>query len=148
MGKKKFESQWHSAVCYDAKTMAKETRKTLNKLGYTYERERAYKPYSKLVVILPLPKFSYVFQFKVNSPAEFIINLYDTNPTHSGVLHLLEVLEITPENLKHVKDFLKSLSGSLPRKPWRFFWGERFQYAIAAPEYLRAKKAWRKMDVE
>ena len=93
--KKKVKSQWHSAVCYNSKSIAKVTRETLDRLGYSYDRERTYKPYSKLMVIMPLPKFSYVFQFKVTKPSEFIINIYDTRPTHSGELHLLEILEIS-----------------------------------------------------
>ena len=64
--KKKLNSEWHSAVCYNAKSMAKVTREILDQLNYTYERHRAYKPYSKLMVIFPLPRASYVFQFKVS----------------------------------------------------------------------------------
>ena len=146
--KKKFKSEWTSAVCYNSKSMAKITRETLEQLDYTFERERSYKPYSKLMVILPLPRFSYAFQFRIKAPAEFIINLYDTRPTHSGELHILELQDLTPENLEHAKKFLKSLADNLPRKPWKFFWSERFRYALAGPEYLRAKKAWRKMGVE
>ena len=146
--KKKVKSQWHSAVCYNSKSIAKVTRETLDQLGFSYDRERTYKPYSKLMVVLPIPKFSYVFQFNVKKPKEFIINVYDTRPTHSGELHLLEILDISEKNLNFVKKYLKSLANNLPRKPWKFFWGERFRYAIAAPEYLRAKSAWREMGVE
>jgi hypothetical protein len=148
MKKSKFKSEWHSAVCYNSKSMAKVTRETLEDLGYTFERERGYKSYSKLMIILPLPKFSYIFQFKISEPIQFIINLYDTNPTHSGELHMIEVHNISSENLKYVQRFLKALSENLPRKPWKFFWSERLRYAIAASEYLRAKKAWREMGVE
>jgi hypothetical protein len=146
--KKRDKSKWHSAVCYNAVSMAKSTRETLDNLGFIYERERTYKPYSKLMVVFPIPKYSYVFQFKVKDPAEFIINIYDTRPTPSGELHLMEILEINSENLSNVKKFLSALVENLPRKPWQFFWSERFRYAIAAPEYLRAKKAWREMDIE
>jgi hypothetical protein len=146
--KTKIKSEWLSAVCYNSKSMAKVVRETLDGLGYSFSRERSYKPYSKLMVILPLPKFSYVFQFQVSKPAEFIINIYDTKPTHSGELHILELQEITPENLDFIKQFLQAVADNLPRKPWKFFWSERFKYALAAPEYLRAKKAWREMGVE
>ncbi len=148
MEKKKLKTNWHSAVCYNSKSMAKITRETLEELGYIFERNRSYKSYSKLMIILPLPKFSYVFQFNVTAPEKFIINFYDTKPTHSGELHLMEIQNITPNNIKYVKEFLKALSNNLPRKPWKFFWSERFRYAIAAPEYLKAKKAWRKMGVD
>lgn len=141
-------SEWHSAVCYNAKSIAKITRETLNELGYDYERTRSYKPYSKLMVMFPLPRFSYVFQFKITNPKEFIINVYDTKPTHSGELHLLEILDINVDNLSKVKEYLNKLVENLPRKPWKFFWSERLRYAIAAPEYLRAKKAWHEMGIE
>jgi hypothetical protein len=146
--KKKDKSEWHSAVCYNAVNMAKSIRETLEQLGYQFERERSYKAYSKLMVVFPIPKYSYVFQFKVKEPSEFTINIYDTKPTPSGELHLIEILEINKNNKKHVKKFLSALKESLPRKPWQFFWSERLRYAIAAPEYLRAKKAWREMDIE
>jgi hypothetical protein len=146
--KKKLKSRWHSAVCYNSKSMAKVSRETLDQLGYSYERERTYKPYSKLMVVIPMPKFSYVFQFKVTKPSEFIINIYDTRPTHSGELHMLEILEISERNLNYVKKYLSGLANNLPRKPWKFFWAERFRYAIAATEYLRAKSAWREMGIE
>ena len=145
---KKFKSEWKSAVCYNSKNMAKIARETLDELGFEYERERSYKSYSKLMIVLPLPKFSYIFQFKISEPAQFIVNIYDTKPTHSGELHFLELIEITPDNLTHVKRFLGGLVEHMPRKPWKFFWSERLRYAVAAPEYLRAKKAWRKMGIE
>ena len=146
--KLKLKPEWHSAVCYNARSMAKVSRETLDQLGYSFIRERSYKSYSKLMVVFPLPRYSYVFQFKVTDPAKFIINFYDTKPTPSGELHLMEISEINSENLVLVKKYLKTLASNLPRKPWQFFWLERFRYALAAPEYLRSKKAWREMGVE
>jgi hypothetical protein len=144
----KVKPEWHSAICYNAKSIAKLSRETLEELSYKYERERSYKPYSKLMVIFPLPKYSYVFQFRVKEPVQFIINIYDTKPNPSGDLHLIEISEISKDNLEQIKKFLQTMANKLPRKPWKFFWSERFRYALAAPEYLRAKKAWKKMGVE
>ena len=144
----KVKPEWHAAICYNAKSIAKISRETLDELGFKYERERSYKPYSKLMVVFPLPKYSYVFQFRIKEPVEFIINIYDTKPNPSGDLHLIEITEISKDNLAQIKKFLQAMTNKLPRKPWKFFWLERFRYAFAAPEYLKAKKAWKKMDVE
>ncbi len=148
MTKKKLKPEWHSAVCYNAQTMSKLSRETLELLNFKFERERSYKSYSKLMIIFPLPRYSYVFQFKVKEPSEFVLNFYDTKPTPSGELHLMEIENISDENISDIKRYLKKLASNMDRKPWQFFWSERFRYALAAPEYLRAKKAWREMDVE
>jgi hypothetical protein len=61
---------------------------------------------------------------------------------------MIEIQDITHENLAIIKKFLKNLADNLPRKPWKFFWSERFKYALAAPEYLKAKNAWHLMGVD
>jgi hypothetical protein len=76
-----------------------------------------------------------------------VINLYDTKPTHSGELHLMEIEEVNHDNREYISQFLIKLVEHMPRQPWRFFWTERFRYAIAAPEYLKAKRAWREMGL-
>ena len=80
------DDEWRAAICYDARAVAKLLREALDDLGYKYTRDKSQKHYSKLMLVIPLPQFAYVFQFIVKSPSSFIINTYDTKPTPSGVL--------------------------------------------------------------
>ena len=144
---KPLKDTWIAAVCYDSVTIAKYLRGALEDLDFKYTRDKAEKPYTKLMAIIPLPRFAYTFQFKIQESSGFVINVYDTRPTPSGILHFIEVQNIDDGNIQDVKLVLKSLAAELPRKPWKFFWMERFKYALAAPEYIRAKKAWNKMGV-
>jgi hypothetical protein len=143
----KVKDHWVAAVCYDAQSMAKLLRETLEELNFKFEREKIDKHYSRTMIVIPLPQFAYVFRFRVTSPSKFIIDLYDTKPTHSGILHFVDVQDIAEGNLSDVKTVLKGLAAKLPRKPWQFFWAERFKYAFLAPEYVRAKRQWGEMGV-
>jgi hypothetical protein len=99
------------------------------------------------MVVIPLPESAYVYRFKVTAPTEFIMDTYDTRPTHSGILHFIEVHDINQYNLDDVRKVLRHLASKLPRKPWQFFWSERFKTGLMFPEYLRAKRLWSEMGV-
>lgn len=141
------ETEWRSAICYNAQSVAKILRELLDALEFKFTREKSQKHFTKLMMILPMPRFAYVFRFIVSSPSKFVINTYDIQPTSSGELHFIEVQGITNDNLADVQKVLDSLASALPRKPWDFFWSERFRYALLASEYRKAKKAWNKMGV-
>ena len=137
---------WQAAIPYDSETMAFTVREVLTALGYKFSRDRETRHFQKYIAgLVPTPQFTYVFVFKVHKPVEFIIKLYDTVPTQSGVLHFIEVDNIEEKNLDAVQKFLQTLISKMPRNPWKFFWSERFRYALLAPEYLNAKKKWKGM---
>ncbi|MCK5560158.1 MAG: hypothetical protein KAJ51_06175 [Thermoplasmata archaeon] len=144
---KPLKNRWESAICFDARTVAKLLRSVLDELEFEFTRDKTEKPFTRLMMVVPLPRFAYAFQFKVKKPSEFIINTYDTKPTPSGVLHFIEVQNIDEGNLQYVQRVLQTLASHMPRKPWKFFWAERWRYALIGPEYLRAKGAWKKMGV-
>ena len=135
---------WQAAVAYDSETMAFTVREVLNKLGYKFTRDRETRHFQKYIAgLVPTPQFTYVFVFRIKKPSSFIVKLYDTIPTQSGVLHFIEIDDIHEDNIEDVQKFLKTLVDDMPRKPWEFFWSERFRYALLAPEYLSAKKKWK-----
>jgi hypothetical protein len=143
----KINDSWRAAICYNARSVAGLLREALEELKFEYTREKSEKNFTRLVVIIPMPQLSYVFQFKVHKPSEFIINTYDVSPTHSGEVHFIELMNLTENNLNDARRVLKLLAEKLPRKPWKIFWAERFRYAIMAPEYLEAKSAWYSMGI-
>jgi hypothetical protein len=145
--KKPIKDTWEAAVYLDAILTAKLLRSALNELDFKFSRDKTEKPFTSLMVVVPMPRFAYAFQFKIKEPSEFVINIYDTKPTPSGILHLIEVRDISENNIKDVQNVLKKLASKMPRKPWKFYWSERFKYALAAPEYVRAKKKWNNMGV-
>jgi hypothetical protein len=145
--RKKVKDSWHAAVCYNARSVASLIRESLEDLDYNYTRDKGEKGTTRLVVVVPIPEFSYVFKFIVSGPTKFIINTYDVRPTHSGEVHIIEVQDITEDNLEDVQRLLKHFAEKLPRKPWKFFWSERLRYGIIQTEYLEAKSAWYSMGV-
>ena len=144
---KKLKDEWRAAVCINARSIALLIRETLDELGFKYTREKSHKSFTRMAVIVPMPQFAYVFQFKINNPSEFIINTYDTRPTHSGEVHFLELQNLTENNLEDAKKVLLHFAEKLPRKPWKFYFSERFRYGFMAPEYIEAKSAWYSMGI-
>ncbi len=137
--------KWHAAICYNARSVATVLRETLIELDYDFTREKTEQRYSKIMFMLPLPNMAYVYRFMVNTDSPFIIDIYDTRPTHSGVLHLVSLFGIDDENFDDIKRIFHALVDALPRKPWKFFWSERFRTGLIKSEYLLAKKRWRQL---
>jgi hypothetical protein len=100
------------------------------------------------MVVMPMPKFAYAFRFVVKEPSEFIMDLYDAKMTHSGMMHFIEIDDVNKENINDVRKVLNGLVKKFPRKPWKFTFGQRFQYAFLAPEIVTAKRKWRKLGIE
>ena len=136
---------WKSPVSYDARTMTKVVREVLDERKWTYRREKGEMPYSKFMIVMPMPKFAYVYRFVVEEPVQIKIQSYDTRPTHSGLMPFLEIKGITDENAGEVKEVLRAIHDRLPRPAWQFTLGQKFQYALLATEYRQAKKAWKSM---
>ena len=148
VGGKKYPIIFRAAIWVPAKELSIISRKVLNELDFKFVRGTSTKSFSKLILVVPVPRFSYVFRFDVNEPVEFTISIYDENPTPSGEVHFMEIEQLSAENLPHIKNFIQHLAGKLPRKPWKFSFSERFRYGFAAPEYVTAKKKWQIMGVE
>lgn len=139
---------WRAAICYDASICAHNMRLVLNHLNYDFERRRDNKLYENFIGgLVPLPKYAYVYVFGIKK-GDWEVWFYDKKPTHSGILHMVEVHKITEDNISIIKDLMRAFADSLPRKPWEFLWTERFRYALFAPEYVTAKKKWRQIGVE
>jgi hypothetical protein len=144
---KKIKSSWRAAICYNARSVALLLRETLEEMKFEFTREKSEKNFTRMLVIMPMPQFAYVFQFKISKPSEFIINTYDVRPTHSGEVHYIELQKLNEENIKDARLVLRHLVGKLPRKPWKIFMAERLQYGLLAPEYIQAKSAWYSMGI-
>jgi hypothetical protein len=50
----KLPIKWRAAVCYDSPSVTKMVRKTLDDLGWKYERDRALHHFSRLIVVLAI----------------------------------------------------------------------------------------------
>ena len=148
VGDKKYPTTFKAAIWVPGKDLSVLTRKVLDELKYEFVRKTSSKNFSKFVFVLSIPKFSYVFEFRVKQPVEFCIKAYDQKLTPSADVHFLEIEELTKENLPHVKRFITCLADKLPRKPWKFSFGDRFRYGFAAPEYVTAKRKWKLMGVK
>lgn len=141
------KDSWKSITYLGAVDLSKAARNALDRLGYTYVRERSEKAYDKLVVVMPMIQRAYVFQFKILKPEPFIINVFDTKPTPSADLHHIELEGLNKQSGPHARMFLKELAKDLPDKPWKVPMKQKFRYAIMAPEYMRARDQWNAMGV-
>ena len=135
-------------ISFNARSTSTILREVLKELKFKFERETTQKHYTRLMVVMPLPKFAYAFRFVVKEPSEFIVDLYDAKMTHSGMMHFIEIDDVNRENINDIRKVLNGLVKKLPRKPWKFTLGQRFQYAFLAPEIVMAKRKWRKLGIE
>jgi len=137
---------WKAAVSLPSDRMAKIVRRTLREMGYTFRRDRTYHHFTRFAMVLPIPEAAYTFRFWVERPSRFVVDLYTTRPTHSGVVHFIEIQMI--EDMKDVRRFVRGLVRRMPRKPWAFTLGDRFRYGFAVPEFLGARRRWHRMLVD
>ena len=136
---------WVSPICWDAESAAKVLRDCMDELGYKFKRDKDSKHYTKIMLLLPIPKFAYVWRYEVSAPSKFVINTYDTYPTHSSVMPYMEIDDISGRNIQDIKKLLRLFVQKLPRAPWQFTLRQRFMHGFAMPEFGRAKRAWRNM---
>jgi hypothetical protein len=140
-------STWRAAVCYDAPSISKVVRETLDDLGWEYDRDRSIHSFSRLWIAISMPAVSYVFQFLVRAPVEVVINVYEEKPSHAADLHFIEIKGITKKNAPLVRKFLQNLSSSLPKKPYRFHWTERFRAGFLNRHHINARREWGKWGI-
>ena len=133
---------WRGAVCYESPLISKMIRETLDEMGWIYERDRTEHHYTRLMVAITMPSASYVFQYIVKDPIDVIINIYDEKPTHTGISHYVEIKGLTSKNAPRIRKFLGKVADKLPRKPYDFFWQERFRTGILFRDHLVAKREW------
>ena len=138
---------WRAAVCYDAPSISKIVRETLDEMGWKYDRDRSIHSFSRLYVAISMPAVSYVFQFTVRAPIEIIINVYEEKPSHAAIIHFIEIKRIDGKNAPKVRRFLQKFASSLPKEPYRFHWTERFKAGLLNRHHINAKREWKKWGV-
>jgi hypothetical protein len=121
-------------------------REVLDELELDYERDKDEHHYTRMMVVIPMPQFAYVFKFQVKD-LDFTIKLFDTRPTHAGVYHHIEVKDITRSNIKTIKKILQRFAKTQKRKPYKFNFYERLRTGLVLPEYLLAHMKWKQMGV-
>jgi len=140
-------SIWRAAVCYDAPSISRVVRETLDELGWEYERDRSIHSFNRLYVAISMPAVSYVFQFIVSDPVEVIINVYEEKPTHAAELHFLELKGLNRRNAPKIRRFLQKFASGLPKKPYSFHWTERFRTGLLNRHHLNSRKEWGRWGV-
>lgn len=138
---------WKSAITITSDEISPIIRGTLEELEYKFKRETTEKYYTQLLILFSVPKLAYVFRFIVEKPSSFIVDVYDTKYTHAGIISYIEVLNFDDVSKKDVEKFLKKLVNKLPRKPWKFTLNQRFLCGFLTPEFLIARKQWKKMGI-
>jgi len=144
----RYPEKFSAAIWPEVDELSYLVRTTLKELGYKFTREESQKEFSKVVFVVPMPKFAYVYVFQVHEPADIRIKVFNKAPTASGIVHMLEIEDLNVDNISCSKKFIRALASKMSRKPWKFSMMDRFRYGFAAPEYVRAKSKWKKMGVE
>lgn len=116
----KFEYKWIAPISFSSEGISKILREILEELGYEFKRDKVEKYFDKIFVIVPLFRFAYAFRFIIIKPWEFIVDVYDTQPTHSSTMPYIEIDSVNDENIKDIQRMLKLMVKKLPREPWRF----------------------------
>jgi hypothetical protein len=132
-------------VSYDAQSFSTLIRQSLDELEFKYTRKQADKMYTQTMILFPLPKSAYVYRFEIKWPVEIWIDLYDTKPSHAGIIPFMDIHGVTPKKLDAIRDLFEHVIKKVPRPPWQFTIGQRLQHGLLIPEWGRAKKAWRKL---
>ena len=143
----KFEYKWKSPISFGTEGLAKLLREVLEELDYKFKRDKVEKPFDKFYVIMPILRFAYAFRFNVEEPSEFMVDLYDTQPTHSSTMPYIEISYVNNENIKDIQKMLKLMVKKLPREPWKFTKSQRVMHGALMPEFRRARKAWERIGV-
>ena len=121
-------------------------RESMEELGWTFERERSERIYSRFSIVMPLPKVAYVFRFVVTDPLDGVkVDTWEMRLTHRGDISYLSVDGYTYEELRHVQRLLQELVGRLPRRPWDFPLGQRLEAGLWIPEWSQSRKMWQRM---
>jgi hypothetical protein len=134
---------WSSPVCFDAKSLSQLLREALDALDYKYERKQADKLYQQMMVLFPLPKTAYIYRFELKKPIKVWIDLYDTRPSHAGIIPYMDIQGLTDDKIPPLKMLFDELLKKLSRPPWEFTIGQKFQHGLLIPEWGKAKRAWR-----
>jgi len=137
--------EWVSPVSFDARSLSQVLREVLDESGFKYNRTQSDKLYHQTMVLFPLPKTAYVFRFQIKKPIKLFIDLYDTKPSHAGIIPYMEIHGLTEKRRKAIFPVFEALVERLPRPPWQFMMSQRFQHGLLIPEWGRAKKAWRRL---
>jgi hypothetical protein len=143
----KFEYKWVSPISFGSESLAKLLREVLEELDYKFKRDKVEKHYDRFYVIMPMLRFAYAFRFLVEEPSEYVVDFYDTQPTHASVMPYIEIDSVTEKNIEDIQKMLKLMVKKLPREPWKFTKGQRIMHGALMPEFRNAKKAWKKIGV-
>ncbi len=133
---------WQSAVSVPVVSSAATIRAALEEMGWTFERRKSTKMYSKFTIILVVPKGAHVFQFVVTKGPPVTIETWGATVSAGAELTFLRVEGFGPEHAADVRRFLELYRKGVGKDPWRFTMGERSRAGYLLPEFGRARKAW------
>ena len=140
--------RFESAVAVPVVESAAAIRASLEDLGWTFERRKSSRIYSKFTVVLMLPKAAHVFQFVVKGGPDFTIETWSTDVAAGARLTFLRIEDLEASDTPKAAAFLETYRRAVGKDPWRFSAGERGRAGYLLPEFGRAKKAWASMGFD
>lgn len=148
IGAEKYPRKFRAAVWMEVDELSSLCRGVLEELGFKFSRSTGKREFSRIMFVVPLPRYAYVYIFTITEPVPMEIKFYSEAPTSSGVVHFVEIVDIDRENVSTARKLLKRMADKMDRKPWKFSFLQRFRYGLLAPEFVSARSRWRRMGVE
>ncbi|HWG89491.1 MAG TPA: hypothetical protein VNZ52_01455 [Candidatus Thermoplasmatota archaeon] len=135
--------RWRAAVAYDADSTARLLEEALKALGYRWSRDVGARAADSTLLLLSMPRTVATHRFRVTAPADFVVEVYDTEPSPGALLPELEVLGVLPGSEPQVRALLAEVGKRAPRAPWRFSFRQRLAVGLLHPAFGDARRAWR-----
>jgi len=152
MARVRFEAErlsWETPMSNAVTDVAVALRESMEALGWSFERERSERFYSRFAVIMPMPRLAYVFRFRVTDPLpDVCFDAWEMRLTHRGDISYLAVLDHHHQDLPLVRAVLGELVSRLPRRPWDFPLGQRLEAGLVIPEWSTSRKRWGEMGFD
>ena len=140
--------RFQSAVSVAVVPSAAAVRASLEELGWTFERRKTNRIYSKFTFVIMLPKAAHVFQFVVQGTPSFTIETWSEDISAGSLMTFLRIDDIAPADKPAAAQFLEMYRKALEKDPWHFTAGERSRRGYLLPEFRRAKKEWAAMGFD
>ena len=127
-------------VCFESRSTATVFRRLLDELGYEYKRKNVNRSYTKVAVVLALERTALVHRYVIEKD-DITVDIWEEKPSAGSVTYI----ELRGGEKALRKELLQKFSEKLPRKPWKYTFGQKLRNGWLSQGILGAKRSWHKV---
>ena len=127
-------------VCFESRSTATVFRRLLDELGYEYKRKNVNRSYTKVAVVLALERTALVHRYVIKKD-DITVDIWEEKPSAGSVTYI----ELRGGEKALRKELLQKFSEKLPRKPWKYTFGQKLRNGWLSQGILGAKRSWHKV---